>query len=1362
MVRGSTEDAKAPTLDRRSLPVLLAAALVALALLAPAAQAKQQRIFDGAFAASIAANPYPLGKAWSVAVDTSPASSSKGDIYVSDPENHRVEKLDSEGHFILMFGKEVNKTKTEEGKPEAERNVCTLSSGDECKAGLAGTSPGAYASSVYLYVAVDSSSGSSAGDVYVADGSGGKVTKLDPSGGVISSWGTNGQMDGSGISPGPAGPLSGPFGTLNGVAVDPSGNLWVYGTEPPNNPALFEFSQGGSLMTDSGGEPGSFYYHFYGVGPNGLAVTPEDGLYTSLESNVILKWSAGAGTQLGFVFSGYTELGKPRDSGSGGFAFDPSTNDLYVDVVGHREQLRRFSSSCQLQVIGCLPAKETFESPHLSPISSSLAIDSAASTDTIYATGGKATRLDAYSVETVPGPTATSPTDLTHTSATLNGTVDPAGIELLGGLEGCRFEWGETEAPYEHVAACDKSAAQIGSGEGPVEVSAPISGLQAGHIYHFRLVAANQNDGNPLTDEPSQSADVAFGPPSIESTYATAVSATEATLGADVNPRGSARVRFEYGTQAGVYEHATEEIDVSGATVKALSAEIAGLSPHTVYHYRAVAENPFAEGPEAVLGPDRTLTTQPTAPFSLLDSRGWEMVSPPNKHGALLQPIAAGGVSQAAADGSAIAYLASGPTEAEPAGYTNQAQVLSGRGSGGWSSHDIAPPHGAPSGLSIGEGQEYRAFSTDLTHALLQPFGGYLALSPQSTETTPYLRTDFAAGEPTSFCTAECYRPLATAAEGVADVKPGVEFGLNDGGLSCPPSFPFCGPTFLGATPDLSHVVLQYIRDGLTTTPEDAGGLYEWSSAAAPTEALKLVSILPTNKPAPGTEVMLGSAHGVNVRDAISADGSRIVWSFNGERLYLRDTTLGQTVRLDTKHGGSGEGRPTPLLQGASSDGSRVFFTDEQALTPDSGAGESPDLYECAIAVEAGKLKCTLADLTPKAGEESADVLGEVLGASEDGSYIYLAANGVLAHNKNAAGEEAASGDCQGNESGSRPNATCNLYLLHEGTTTFISTLSGLDNPDWGRFLELTMLTARVSPNGRWLAFMSQRPLTGYDNRDVASGQRDEEVFLYHAGAEGEEGKLVCASCDPSGARPHGVEYRQIEFEEAGLAGGANIWPQDTWIAANVPGWTPYKNNGHALYQSRYLSSQGRLFFNAADSLVAADSNGTEDVYEYEPPQGAETSESDSCEESSPTYTPAAAGCVDLISSGTSGEESAFLDASETGDDVFFLSSAHLSPRDEDSAVDLYDARVGGGEEEEAKPVECIGDACQQPATPPNDATPGSLSYSGPGNVSEGPSAPRCAKGKVKRKGACVAKKPHHRHPKKHKRRAGHGRRAGR
>jgi hypothetical protein len=181
----------------------------------------------------------------------------------------------------------------------------------------------------------------------------------------------------------------------------------------------------------------------------------------------------------------------------------------------------------------------------------------------------------------------------------------------------------------------------------------------------------------------------------------------------------------------------------------------------------------------------------------------------------------------------------------------------------------------------------------------------------------------------------------------------------------------------------------------------------------------------------------------------------------------------------------------------------------------------------------------------------------------------------------------------------------------------------------------------------------------------------------------------------------------------------------------------------------RHLSNSGRLFFNSDDALVPADSNGTQDVYQYEPPGVA------NCTEANPTFGARSGGCVDLISAGTSGEESAFLDASESGDDVFFLTRSRLVAQDIDAALDVYDAHVCTAEvpclPEPAPPApECSGDSCQQPAVPPNDATPGSLTFNGAGNVLQ------CPKGKVKNSGACVKRKSKvakkHKHPKRHSR----------
>ncbi len=72
---------------------------------------------------------------------------------------------------------------------------------------------------------------------------------------------------------------------------------------------------------------------------------------------------------------------------------------------------------------------------------------------------------------------------ITQTSATLNGKVDPNGNEVTE----CEFEYGTSNA-YEASAPC---ALSPGSGDVPVAVSAPVTGLTSGATYHFRVRATS-------------------------------------------------------------------------------------------------------------------------------------------------------------------------------------------------------------------------------------------------------------------------------------------------------------------------------------------------------------------------------------------------------------------------------------------------------------------------------------------------------------------------------------------------------------------------------------------------------------------------------------------------------------------------------------------------------------------------------------------------------------------------------------------------------------------------------------------------------------------------------------------------------
>jgi hypothetical protein len=203
----------------------------------------------------------------------------------------------------------------------------------------------------------------------------------------------------------------------------------------------------------------------------------------------------------------------------------------------------------------------------------------------------------------------------------------------------------------------------------------------------------------------------------------------------------------------------------------------------------------------------------------------------------------------------------------------------------------------------------------------------------------------------------------------------------------------------------------------------------------------------------------------------------------------------------------------------------------------------------------------------------------------------------------------------------------------------------------------------------------------------------------------------------------------------------------ERWLAAAIaPDW--HSTWYSATRRADYLSDQGRLFFNSTDALVPEDTNGTTDVYEYEP------SGVGGCSGRGATYSEASGGCVSLITSGQAGSESTFLDASESGNDVFFITAAKLVAADYDSAFDVYDAHVCTAElpceAAVTTPPECTsGDSCKAAPSPQPEgfgATP-SQTFNGKGNVvaakapPKSPRAAGCAKNRVRRAGKCVKKK---------------------
>ena len=932
--------------------------------------------------------------------------------------------------------------------------------------------------------------------------------------------------------------------------------------------------------------------------------------------------------------------------------------------------------------------------------------------DATFTTAGTP-RVDSESAEVVPAE------KVGQTNATLHAAIDPSGRETT-----YHFEYGET---VSYGASVPAPAGEISAGFVEEGVTAQLSGLKVGTTYHYRVVASNEYGSVDGPDETFTTLAAAL----VVEDSATEVAATSATLNAQINPLGTdTSAYFQYGAVSCAASPASctdvplsPGIDIGSAeSEQALSVHMQSLTPGVLYYYRVLARN----GLGTVAGPERTFTTQLAGGASTLpDGRAWELVSPPDKGGALIEDVE---VAQAASDGSGIVYAASEPIGEGIVGHVGDnadalagATVLSTRGADGWRTRDISPkeslpPEGKSAGALFSSAEAFMTFTPDLSHGILEPRYtlGDTPQSPEASEPTLYLRDN----------TSEKYQPLVTA----ANVPPGTK--LVPPGDSLKENFPQMA--FVAATPDLSHVVLS---DWAALTPEAATqinqsgeyeeNLYEWSDGQ-----FQLVNIVPnetTMREEPkagaafGTDFP-GSGDGIGAASpwAISDDGRWIVFHYNSgnARWYVRDMVGHKTLPF----GRQGE----TWFETMSRDGSRLFYL--EGSHPGREYTEEGELNVVDPATG------TVTDLTSghPASDPNAGVEDMSVDISEDGSCVYFVAKGVLA-----------SGAVQGQN---------NLYVMHEEggewKTTLIATLSSTDQKAWAVANNSDQerdVISRVTPNGRYLTFMSDRSLTGYDNTDALSGQPDEEVYLYDV----ETNRLVCASCNPSGARPIGVE-------EAGngappplmdqIGAWSPVGTSGTWLAGSLaPDW--HVNWYAATHRTNDLSDDGRLFFNSSDALGPQDTNGLADVYEYEPPGVG------SCTSASPTFSERSGGCVSLISSGQSLAESTFLEASESGDDVFFITAAKLVGEDYGDSNDVYDAHVctttAPCHTAPVSPPPCTsGDSCKAAPSPQPAifGPPPSASFSGAGNVTPerksivGPKVRplKCGKGSTKKRGRCV------------------------
>jgi hypothetical protein len=1041
-----------------------------------------------------------------------------GDVYVVDKGNNRVERFSATGKF------------------EGEFNGSGMLPGEGKAAGSGGLSDevptGRF--SAPEQVAVDNSvemADPSKGDVYVTDTGHNVIDKFSATGAYL------GQVT-LGCTPLDCSELT-RFKELRALAVDPQGNLWVYGgPQQIEGSEVIEYSATGSFKR-------VIAVPICACGGHAFAVDSQESFYVTYTPSAFLQKFKAAGGGLSYNLSGVSAV-----------AIGPSTNALFVDKGTSIEEYGPFGEPYSGPPADT-PPLEVLPSEGLAG-SSGLAVSSV---DTVYASERSAGEVESFDYVTVPDVSTQAPTGVSETGLTLHGDVNPEGEAV----KECYFEYGTQTGIYTNRVECEQQSEDI-TGSEAVPVSAQLSGLSPADARSVRLVAVSP------AGLVARARDVTISRPAIGGESLSGVGSIAATVGAQVDPGGLATTySVEYGTSTTYGSHSEPaSLSASSTGTEALEAfaQLTGLQPETVYHLRVVASNALGTSD----GNDFTLTTFPPPTAGLPDGRVYELASsPPGGHDV---DVYVQGTMQNLSNNEEHGIWTFLPFKVAPSGeavaYPGDPPVTGGTGNVGGSKGDEYLARRLPGGgwtQAALEGEDtggYVDFSSDLSIGVLA--GGEI---PGAGSPLGYY--DWYT-HPTVSGIEGAYRPFFTATPD----RSSQELNFAEGGTS---------NTYAGGNPGTSAVPA--FTDQLFETNagilEGEGQLEKELDEDVELEIAEardsqfvhylydtvagrpyLIDVLPDGKVAPRAtfgSLEEKSSNGYThpgLTHAISADGSRVFWTWAPEAhnmgelilnrsqgVYVRENPTqpqsplnGEECTVPTTDACTVQVAPSgSIFQTASADGSKVFFTNI-----------NEELYEYDL--ETGET----IELSP-----GVKVAG-VAGTSEDGEYVYYV-----------------------DSSGS-------IKLWHEGAPTLVAAEAGLGSvpPFSGGeggggyhndyITELGSRTAEVTPDGHSLIFMSQKSLTGYDN--MLEGKPLDEVFLYEATT----GKLTCISCNASGEPPVSVEVdNSIEGFTKQLVGAF------------------FPLSGEPTYQPQSIIADGsRVFFDSAEPLVPQAKNGWVDVYEWE------------------------------------------------------------------------------------------------------------------------------------------------------------------
>jgi hypothetical protein len=705
---------------------------------------------------------------------------------------------------------------------------------------------------------------------------------------------------------------------------------------------------------------------------------------------------------------------------------------------------------------------------------------------------------------------------------------------------------------------------------------------------------------------------------------------------------------------------------VEGEANKPVTVEghVTGLTPGATYHARLVVKN----GAGTVITDDQTFVptkdaAQPcpneqlrkeNSSLALPECRAYEMVTPPNKSSFPAN------LAEYTEDGSSVAYTSQAGNIANSGYGSTASPYVADRTAAGWETTPnlngpVGSPYSGPEGFNLITALS--AYSADLHSSLWFARNKSFPYPTTGPRWYPYLRN-----------------PDGTFSLIGKTLYEGGGFGIPE--------------VLVGSSSDLSHVVF----NGKNSNGEESFGPGVYEFVGTGNDQPRRVDVDNAGNP------ICGAANG----NAVSSDGRVIVVSACGSIWARVDGTTSYDVSATRCSPACASPEGPAVFQGAAKDGSRVYFTTTAQLI-NSDTDETNDLYACDIPT---------APQTPTGTANSCSALHQVSGpapganvesvsgVSADGSTAYFTAQGVLAGNENALGEEALAG-------------AHNLYVWRTdaahptGQTTFVARLDPAKDP-FG-------LNAQTTADGRYLVFTSASQLVPTDTDNAR------DVYRYDA----DTGAMTRVSTNIFGV--------------AGNAEGADA----SIIRDTKSNIAPTVGDHHS---HPAVSDDGEaIVFTTREALSPLDGNGQPDVYLWKAGHVS-------------LISTGAVGVESIASIGPQAIISGALAAiAGSGKDIYFTDVHQLTPSDGDDVADVYDARVDGGFPG-TPPPPCSGETCQPPApTPPVTSPSPANQPNGSGNVKP------CPKNKVAKGNKCV-KKPHKKHsgkkhsPKKNKRTASHGR----